>query len=85
MSYGLAVEPYADQESNDAGFAQPIFLGPFVSGLVCVAVAFYMERWVAKNPLVPLEFFQPPSVKSFSLAALFFYGCWGVWLYYTVD
>lgn len=68
-----------------AGFAQAIVLGPFIAGLACLAAALYVEGWYAKCPLVPLDFFSPPSVKSFSLAAMCFYACFGVWLYYTVD
>jgi len=85
LSYGLAVEPYADQKPDTAGLAQAIVLGPFLSGLACLAAALYVEGWFAKCPLVPLDFFSPPSVKSFALAAMCFYACFGVWLYYSVD
>lgn len=82
VSYALAVEPYANQlRTDEAGFAFPIVIGPFSSGIVCLAVAFWYEGWCATCPLLPFEFFKPKSVKAFSLACLCFYASYGVWLY----
>lgn len=82
VSYALAVEPYANAiRKDEAGFAFPIVIGPFSSGIVCLAVAFWYEGWCATCPLLPFDFFKPKSVKPFSLACLCFYASYGVWLY----
>ncbi|KAK3712845.1 hypothetical protein LTR37_008936 [Vermiconidia calcicola] len=82
VSYALAVEPYANQfEATKSAWAFPIVIGPFASGIVCLALAFWYEGWQATCPLLPFDFFKPKSVKSFSLACLCFYASFGVWLY----
>ena len=82
VSYALAVEPYANQfEVKKPGFAFPIVIGPFASGIVCLATAYWYEGWCATCPLLPFDFFKPKSVKPFSLACLCFYASYGVWLY----
>ena len=82
FSYALSVEPYANQFGTDeSGFAFPIVVGPFSSGIVCLAVAFWYEGWCASCPILPFEFFKPKSVTTFSLACMCFYASYGVWLY----
>ena len=82
VSYALSVEPYANQfKTNKPGFAFPIVIGPFASGIACLAVAFWYEGWCATCPLLPFEFFKPKSVKAFSFACMCFYASYGVWLY----
>ncbi|KAK5165105.1 uncharacterized protein LTR77_009202 [Saxophila tyrrhenica] len=82
VSYALAVEPYANQHRQDrSSFAFPIVIGPFSSGMFCLAAAFWYEGWRATCPLLPFDFFKPKSVKPFALACLFFYASYGVWLY----
>lgn len=75
VAYALAVEPYAE------GWSSPFVLGPLISGIGCLAVAFWVEGWVATCPLIPFDFFKPKSTKAFSLACLCFYASYGVWLY----
>ena len=82
VSYAISVEPYANQFGTDeSGFAFPIVVGPFSSGIVCLAVAFWYEGWCASCPILPFEFFKPKSVTTFSLACMCFYASYGVWLY----
>lgn len=75
VAYALAVEPYAD------GWSSRLVLGPLVSGIASLCVAFWVEGWVAACPLMPFDFFKPKSTKAFSLACLCFYASYGVWLY----
>jgi MFS family permease len=75
VAYALAVEPYAE------GWSSPFVLGPLISGLGCLSVAFWVEGWFATCPLLPFDFFKPKSIKAFSLACLCFYASYGVWLY----
>lgn len=82
VSYALSVEPYANQfQQAKTGFAFPIVIGPFSSGIVCLVVAFWYEGWCASCPLLPFGFFSPKSVTAFSLACMCFYASYGVWLY----
>lgn len=75
VAYALAVEPYAD------GWSSSIVLGPLISGIGCLCIAFWVEGWVAICPLLPFDFFKPKSTKAFSVACLCFYASYGVWLY----
>jgi MFS family permease len=85
LSYALAAEPYADEQSGVDGFSTAVVLGPLIAGLVCLVGAVLVEWKLAKSPLVPLTFFKSWSVASLSLACMCFYACFGIWLYYTVE
>ncbi|PIA89636.1 Drug resistance protein [Cercospora beticola] len=82
VAYALAVEPYASQNGRGhSGWTTPMVLAPLISGIACLAIAFWVEGWYAACPLLPFDFFSPKSVKAFSLACLCFYASYGVWLY----
>lgn len=86
VTYALSVQPYAN--ANDPsmnGFAFTIVYAPLSSGTACLAVAFWVEGWYASCPLLPFEFFKPTGVKPLSIACLFFYGSFGVWLYNSAE
>nr|POE72194.1 putative mfs-type transporter [Quercus suber] len=86
IAYALALEPYLnDPNGDERGFGKIKFLGPFLSGLGCLSVAIWIEGWVAKSPLLPFSFFRPRSAITLSLAGLFFYAAFGVWLYDSVE
>ena len=86
LAYALALEPYANQfDRARTGFSYPTVYGPFCSGVLCLALAVWVEGWLAKCPLLPFEFFKPRSVKAFCLAALCFYASYGAWLYNSAD
>jgi MFS family permease len=82
VAYALGVQPYANQfYPGRSGWTFPMVLGPLISGVACLGVAFWVEGWIAQCPLLPFDFFSPKSVKAFSLACLCFYASYGVWLY----
>lgn len=86
VSYALAVEPYANEgDTSRSGWSFPMVLAPLILGLGCLAVAFWVEGWFAKCPLLPFDFFSPKSTKAFALACLCFYACYGVWLYESAN
>jgi MFS family permease len=86
VTYALSVQPYANvDDPTRNGFEFPIVYAPLSSGVVCLAVAFWVEGWFASCPLLPFEFFRPQGVKPFSIACLFFYGSFGVWLYNSAE
>lgn len=80
LAYSLAVVPYQLK-----GFSSPVVIVTLTSGLTCLAVAVYVEGRVAQCPLLPFDFFRPSGVKAFTIASLFFYGSYGVWLYQSAD
>jgi MFS family permease len=86
VTYSLSVQPYvnADDPTRN-GFTFTIVYAPFSSGAACLAIAFWVEGWYASCPLLPFEFFKPQGVKPFSIACLFFYGSFGVWLYNSAE
>lgn len=83
ITSGLILVAYAlaSSSSNSASWSTPTVLVPFIGGLVLLLAAVYVEAAFAASPLLPLEFFTPQSVKPFVLACLFFYGCFGCWLF----
>jgi MFS family permease len=86
LTYALSVQPYANVgDLTRNGFTFVIVYAPLSSGAACIAVAFWVEGWYASCPLLPFEFFKPQGVKAFSVACLFFYGSFGVWLYNSAE
>ena len=86
VTYALSVQPYANvDDPTRNGFEFRIVYAPLSTGVVCLAVAFWVEGWFASCPLLPFEFFKPQGVKPFSIACLFFYGSFGVWLYNSAE
>lgn len=86
MTYALSVQPYANaSDLSRNGFSFRIVYAPLSSGTACLLAAFWVEGWYADCPLLPFEFFRPRGVKSLSVACLFFYGSFGVWLYNSAE
>lgn len=86
VTYALSVQPYANvSEPERNGFSFGIVYAPFASGVACLLAAFWVEGWYASCPLLPFEFFRPRGVKPLSIACLFFYGSFGVWLYNSAE
>lgn len=83
ITSGLILVAYAlASSSSDSGsWKTPAVLVPFLVGIILLIIAVYIEAAVAQSPLLPMEFFTPKSVKPFALACLFFYGCFGTWLF----
>ncbi|KAK6435855.1 hypothetical protein LTR95_007953 [Oleoguttula sp. CCFEE 5521] len=86
VTYALSVEPYANQfEQSTNGFMFPIVYAPLASGTGCLLVAFCVEGWYAKCPLLPFDFFNPRGVLPLCIACLFFFASFGVWLYNSAE
>jgi MFS family permease len=86
VAYALAASCGSPKAWSTAGV-----LAPFIVGLVCLALALYIEGWLpislgdwqATCPLLPKQFFAPKSVKPLMIACVFFYGSFGSWLFTT--
>lgn len=77
----LVVYALSASTSNAHSWRSVTILAPFVVGIACLCIAFYIEGWVAKSPLLPVEFFKPKGITLFLVACVFFYACFGIWLF----
>ncbi|KAF2493275.1 MFS general substrate transporter [Lophium mytilinum] len=58
-------------------------LVPLGIGFILLCISVYIELKVASSPLLPKRFFSNPSTIPFILACLFFYGAFGIFLFYA--
>jgi MFS family permease len=82
---GLILVVFAITDSSHAlrGWASPYIIVTFVLGVLFLGVAFYVEGWVAEQPLLPFDVFKIKYVRPFILGLLFAYGTLGVYLLYA--
>lgn len=89
ITAGLTMVAYAlaagANSYNSREWATPAILAPFCTGILCLLLAIYIEGWFASCPLLPFDFFRPKAVRPFAVACLFFYGCFGTWLFTTTN
>lgn len=81
---GLTLSVFALTDSAHAaqGWKTPYILVCFILGCLILIAAFYVEGWVAADPVLPFDMFDAPSIKPLMVSLLFFYGCLGVFLLY---
>ena len=79
ISAGLILVVFAITDSADAprGWSTPYIYVTFVAGILLLMAAFYIEGWIAEQPLLPLELFSVKYLKPLCLALLFQYGVLG--------
>ncbi|KAL2272062.1 hypothetical protein VTJ83DRAFT_1433 [Remersonia thermophila] len=82
---GLILATFAITEGGHApqGWRTPYILVTFLLGVVFLAAAVYVEGWVAQQPLLPFDLFKPKYMKRLSIALLFTYGTFGIYLFYA--
>ncbi|KAH0194278.1 MFS general substrate transporter, partial [Aureobasidium melanogenum] len=87
ITSGLILVAYALAASSGSlsAWKTPGFLVPFIIGIICLALALYVELWWAKCPLLPKKFFEPTCVLPLMTACVFFYGSFGTWLFTTTS
>jgi hypothetical protein len=54
-----------------------------ILAVLSLAAAFYVEGWVAQQPLLPFDVFKIKYMKTFILGLLFSYGTLGIYLLYA--
>ncbi|KAL1639494.1 hypothetical protein SLS58_007926 [Diplodia intermedia] len=79
----LVVFAITDCSHADHGWANPYIVVTFVVGVLCLLAAFYVEGWVADQPLLPFDIFAPKSIKPLVIGLFFSYGVYGVYLFYA--
>lgn len=65
------------------GWASPYIIVTFVVGVLLLGAAVYVEGWVAEQPLLPFDLFQPKYMGRLTVALFFAYGIFGIFLYYA--
>ncbi|KAF2159094.1 hypothetical protein M409DRAFT_71223 [Zasmidium cellare ATCC 36951] len=82
---GLILVVFAITDSAHApnGWATWYILLTFLGGLAILGVAFWVEGWVAEQPLLPFSVFKIKFVRPFILGLLFAYGTLGIYLLYA--
>ena len=85
ISGGLILIVFAITDSADAPrvWATPYIYITFIAGVLFLGAAFYVEGWVAEQPLLPFDLFQTKYMKPLCVALLFQYGVLGNWILYA--
>ena len=81
---GLILVIFAITDASHApdGWKTPYIYVTLIVGALCLAISFYVEGWVAANPLLPFDLFQVPHLPALFVALFFSYGVLGVFLLY---
>ncbi|KXX81381.1 Aminotriazole resistance protein [Madurella mycetomatis] len=65
------------------GWRTPYIIVTSVLGILLLAAAVYVEGWVAEQPLLPFDLFQPKYMGRLTIALFFAYGVFGIYLFYA--
>jgi MFS family permease len=82
---GLILVVFAITQSSHAtnGWATPYIPVTLILGVLVLGVAFYIEGWLAEQPLLPFEVFRIKYMRPFILGLLLAYGTLGIYLLYA--
>ena len=79
----LVVFAITDASGAPSGWRTPYIPVTLVLGFLILGAAFYVEGWVAAEPLISFDIFKVPYLKPLFLALFFSYGVLGVFLLYA--
>lgn len=81
---GLVLLAFAIVDSAHAPrqWGTPYIYICFVLGVIILAIAIYVEGWVADAPLLPFDLFKVPYMMPLIISLLFLYGSLGIFLLY---
>ncbi|KAK4196413.1 major facilitator superfamily domain-containing protein [Triangularia verruculosa] len=82
---GLVLTTFAITDGAHApnGWKTPYIIVTFILGVLLLGAAVYVEGWVAEQPLLPFDLFQPKYMMRLTVALFFAYGVFGVFLFYA--
>ena len=82
---GLILVVFATTDASHApeGWATPYIYTLLIVGVLLLGIAYYVEGWVAKNPLLPFDLFRVPHLSALFIALLFSDGVLGIFLLYS--
>ncbi|KAL3477290.1 major facilitator superfamily-domain-containing protein [Aspergillus californicus] len=82
---GLLLVVFAITDGSHAanGWRTPYILVTFIVGIALLCAAFYVEGWVASDPLLPFDIFKVKYMSPLLIALSFSYGVFGIYLFYA--
>ena len=82
---GLVLVIFAITDASHApdGWRTPYIYVTLVIGALLLGISFYVEGWVATNPLLPFDLFKVPHLPALFLALFFSDGVLGIFLLYA--
>jgi len=82
---GLILLVFAITDSSHApqGWRTPYIYVTLILAVISLGAAFYVEGWVAEQPLLPFDVFRIKCMRPFILGLLFAYGTLGIFLLYA--
>lgn len=82
---GLVLVTFAITDAGHApqGWKTSYILATFVVGVAFLGVWFYVEGWVAEQPLLPFDLFRPKYMGRLTISLFFAYGVFGIFLFYA--
>lgn len=85
ISAGLILVVFAITDASHApsGWATPYIPLTLVVGMITLCAAFYVEGWVAEQPLLPFDVFGTKYMRPFVVGLMFAYSTLGLFLLYV--
>ncbi|KAK4902241.1 hypothetical protein LTR27_001144 [Elasticomyces elasticus] len=82
---GLILLVFAITDSSHApqGWATPYIYVTLILAVIALGAAYYVEGWVAEQPLLPFDVFRIKCMRPFIIGLLFTYGTLGIFLLYA--
>ena len=85
IASGLILVVFATTDASHAsdGWRTPYILVTLLLGILLLGIAYYVEGWVAENPLLPFDLFKVPYMSALIISLLFSDGVLGIFLLYA--
>ena len=82
---GLILVVFATTDASHAPdeWRTPYIYVLLIVGALLLGLAFYIEGWIAENPLLPFDLFRVPHLSALFVALFFSYGVLGIFLLYS--
>ena len=82
---GLILVIFAITDASHApdGWRTPYIYVTLIVGVLLLGISFYVEGWVAANPLLPFDLFKVPYLPALFVALFFSDGVLGIFLLYA--
>ncbi|KAK3623630.1 hypothetical protein LTR56_021493 [Elasticomyces elasticus] len=82
---GLILLVFAITDSSHApqGWATPYIYVTLILAAIALGAAYYVQGWVAEQPLLPFDVFRIKCMRPFIIGLLFTYGTLGIFLLYA--
>lgn len=82
---GLILVVFATTDASHApnGWRTSYILATLILGVLLLLAAYYVEGWVAENPLLPFDLFKVPYMSALVISLIFSDGVLGIFLLYA--